>query len=47
MSIERYAASSERVIKWLELAAAYFLVALFAIGVFDLGLSLWNLLASG
>lgn len=47
MRLETYAARSELVIKWLELAAAYFLVALFAIGVFDLGLSLWNLLASG
>lgn len=47
MRIEPYAAFSEDVIMWLELAAAYFLVGLFAIGVFDLGLSMWNLLASG
>lgn len=47
MRIEPYAATSEDVIMWLELAAAYFLVALFAIGVFDLGLSMWTLLASG
>ena len=33
--------------RWLELGAAYFLVALFAIGVFDLGLSLFDLLSSG
>ena len=33
--------------KWLELGAAYFLVALFAIGVLDLGLSLYRLVASG
>ncbi|MFC5368445.1 phosphate-starvation-inducible PsiE family protein [Salinirubrum litoreum] len=33
--------------KWLELGAAYFLVALFAIGVFDLGLSLYELVVSG
>lgn len=33
--------------KWLELGAAYFLVALFAIGVFDLGLSLYELILSG
>lgn len=33
--------------KWLELGAAYFLVALFAIGVFDLGLSLIELMTSG
>jgi uncharacterized membrane protein (DUF373 family) len=47
MSVESYADRSEQVMKWLELAAAYFLVALFAIGVFDLGLSLWQLLISG
>lgn len=33
--------------KWLELAVAYFLVALFAIGTFDLALSLYELLSSG
>ena len=33
--------------RWLELGAALFLVALFAIGVFDLGLSLYTLLTSG
>lgn len=40
MRIDTYADHSERVIRWLELAAAYVLVAPFAIGVFDLGLSL-------
>jgi uncharacterized membrane protein (DUF373 family) len=47
LEIESLAASSERVMRWLEMGAAYFLVALFAIGVFDLGLSLYELLASG
>ncbi|MFB6168449.1 MAG: phosphate-starvation-inducible PsiE family protein [Haloferacaceae archaeon] len=41
------ASASEDVMRWLELGAAYFLVALFAIGVFDLGLSLFDLLSSG
>lgn len=45
--IEVLATTSENVMKWLELGAAYFLVALFAIGVFDLGLSLFDLLVSG
>ncbi|MFB6304590.1 MAG: phosphate-starvation-inducible PsiE family protein [Haloferacaceae archaeon] len=44
--IEELATFSERVMQWLELGAAYFLVALFAIGVFDLGLSLVELLLS-
>jgi uncharacterized membrane protein (DUF373 family) len=44
---EDYAARSETVMRWLELAAAYFLVVLFAIGVFDLALSLYELVASG
>jgi uncharacterized membrane protein (DUF373 family) len=47
MRAEDYVVRSEQAMKWLELAAAYFLVALFAIGVFDLGLSLYYLLASG
>jgi uncharacterized membrane protein (DUF373 family) len=33
--------------RWLELGAAYFLVVLFAVGVFDLGLSLVELFTSG
>lgn len=45
--IESFAVQSERVMRWLEMGAAYFLVALFAIGVFDLGLSLYELLISG
>ncbi|MFB6156777.1 MAG: phosphate-starvation-inducible PsiE family protein [Haloferacaceae archaeon] len=45
--IEELATLSERVMQWLELGAAYFLVALFGIGVFDLGLSLFELMASG
>jgi uncharacterized membrane protein (DUF373 family) len=45
--IESFAVQSERVMRWLEMGAAYFLVALFAIGVFDLGLSLYELLVSG
>lgn len=45
--IEALASASEDVMRWLELGAAYFLVALFAIGVFDLGLSLFDLLTSG
>jgi uncharacterized membrane protein (DUF373 family) len=45
--IEALATASEDVMRWLELGAAYFLVALFAIGVFDLGLSLYDLLISG
>jgi uncharacterized membrane protein (DUF373 family) len=45
--IETLASSSEDVMRWLELGAAYFLVVLFAIGVFDLGLSLVNLFTSG
>jgi uncharacterized membrane protein (DUF373 family) len=45
--IETLATASEDVMRWLELGAAYFLVALFAIGVFDLGLSLYDLLFSG
>jgi uncharacterized membrane protein (DUF373 family) len=45
--LEDFAANSERIMRWLEMGAAYFLVALFAIGVFDLGLSLYELLVSG
>ncbi|WP_192918450.1 phosphate-starvation-inducible PsiE family protein [Salinigranum salinum] len=45
--LEDFAANSERIMRWLEMGAAYFLVALFAIGVFDLGLSLYQLLVSG
>jgi uncharacterized membrane protein (DUF373 family) len=47
VSLEEYAERSESVMQWLELAAAYFLVVLFAIGVFDLALSLYELVASG
>ena len=47
LELEDFAASSERIMRWLEMGAAYFLVALFAIGVFDLGLSLYELLVSG
>jgi uncharacterized membrane protein (DUF373 family) len=46
-SLESLVVRSETIMKWLELGAAYFLVALFAIGVFDLGLSLYQLLVSG
>lgn len=45
--IEVLATLSEDVMRWLELGAAYFLVALFAIGVFDLGTSLVDLMTSG
>jgi uncharacterized membrane protein (DUF373 family) len=45
--IESVAAASEHAMRWLEMGAALFLVALFAIGVFDLGLSLYDLLVSG
>ncbi len=45
--IEVLASASEDVMRWLELGAAYFLVVLFAIGVFDLGLSLVDLFSSG
>lgn len=38
---------SEDAMQWLVLGAAYFLVLLFAIGVFDLLLSLWDLLTTG
>jgi len=44
---ELFAKRAEGVMRWLELGAAYFLVALFAIGVFDLGLSLVELFSSG
>jgi uncharacterized membrane protein (DUF373 family) len=47
VDLESTAAFSERVMKWLELGAAYILVALFTIGVFDLGLTLYELLVSG
>jgi uncharacterized membrane protein (DUF373 family) len=47
LELEDFAANSERIMRWLEMGAAYFLVALFAIGVFDLGLSLYELLISG
>jgi uncharacterized membrane protein (DUF373 family) len=44
---EEFAQRAEDVMRYLELGAAYFLVALFAIGVFDLGLNLYELLVSG
>ncbi|ERG96221.1 MAG: putative membrane protein [Haloquadratum walsbyi J07HQW2] len=47
VSIDAWASRSERVMQWLELGAAYFLVVLFAIGVFDLGVSLYELINSG
>jgi uncharacterized membrane protein (DUF373 family) len=47
VNVEDAARPSESMMKWLELGAAYFLVALFAIGVLDLGLSLYRLVASG
>lgn len=47
VNVEDAALPSESAMKWLELGAAYFLVALFAIGVFDLGLSLYELIVSG
>ena len=47
VDIERSAAFSERLMKWLELGAAYFLVLLFAIGLFDLGLTLFELVRTG
>jgi uncharacterized membrane protein (DUF373 family) len=47
LDLESFAAWSEHVMRWLEMGAALFLVALFAIGVFDLGLSLYQLLVSG
>jgi uncharacterized membrane protein (DUF373 family) len=47
VDIDRSAAFSERLMKWLELGAAYFLVLLFAIGLFDLGLTLFELVRTG
>ena len=47
VSVDAWASRSERVMQWLELGAAYFLVVLFAIGVFDLGISLYELVSSG
>lgn len=47
MAIQDFVALSERAMKWLELTVAYLLVALFAIGAFDMGLSLFELLSSG
>ena len=47
MDAEDYTRPSEAAIQWLELGAAYFLVVLLAIGVFDLGLSLYALIQSG
>lgn len=47
VSIDSWASRSERAMQWLELTAALFLVILFAIGVFDLGLSLYQLVLSG
>ncbi|MES3517483.1 MAG: phosphate-starvation-inducible PsiE family protein [Natronomonas sp.] len=38
---------SETMMQWLVLSAAYLLVVVFAIGVFDLLLILWDLVASG
>jgi uncharacterized membrane protein (DUF373 family) len=46
-SIERAGRVSERAMQVLELGAAFVLVALFAIGVFDLLLSLYRLIESG
>ena len=47
MSVDAWASRSEGVMQWLELGAAYFLVVLFAIGVFDLGISMYELINSG
>ena len=47
VSVDSLASRSERAMQWLELTAALFLVILFAIGVFDLGLSLYQLVLSG
>lgn len=47
MSAEEIADRSEQVMRWLELGTALFLVALFSIGVYDLGLSLYHLVESG
>ncbi|ERG99663.1 MAG: putative membrane protein [Haloquadratum sp. J07HQX50] len=47
VSVDSWASRSERAMQWLELTAALFLVILFAIGVFDLGLSLYQLVLSG
>ena len=47
MSISRYASGGEQVMRWLELLAALMLVILFAIGVYDLGLQMYRLLATG
>jgi uncharacterized membrane protein (DUF373 family) len=43
----QFADTAEDIMRYLELGAAYFLVALFAIGVFDLGRLLLDLLVSG
>jgi len=47
VSISRYASGGEQVMRWLELLAALMLVILFAIGVYDLGLQMYKLLATG
>ena len=45
--IEVLATASEDIMRWLELGTAYFLVALFGIGVFDLGIDLGELMLTG
>jgi len=47
VSVDAWASRSEGVMQWLELGAAYFLVVLFGIGVFDLGISMYELINSG
>lgn len=47
LELSRVTEPSVIVMRWLVLGAAYFTLLLFLIGVFDLVLSLWDLLTSG
>ncbi|QDX40057.1 phosphate-starvation-inducible PsiE family protein [Salarchaeum sp. JOR-1] len=47
MDVDRFTATSETALRALEVVAAYVLVGLFAIGVFDLGLSILQLAQTG
>ncbi|WP_424017219.1 phosphate-starvation-inducible PsiE family protein [Halorientalis pallida] len=45
--VEQVVGFSEQVMQWVELVAGFVLVALFAIGVFDLGLQIYQEIQSG
>ena len=47
LDLDDAADPAARAMEWLVLGAAYFLLLLFLIGVFDLLLGLWNLMQSG